>query len=106
MEANGYCMVITTVADVDKAHVLAAAILESRTAACVQWFAVESMYRWNGGMENDREILLQAKTTTRQSAALQQCIRKHHEYELPEIVELPIRGGLPEYLAWIRAETG
>ncbi len=106
MKTAEHCIVITTVADVDQAKVLAAAILESRTAACVQWFAVESMYRWNGGMENDREILLQAKTTTDQSAALQQCIRKHHGYELPEIVELPISGGYPEYLAWIRAETG
>ncbi len=106
MKTTDCCAIITTVADVNKARALATAIIESRTAACVQWFPVESMYRWNGNMENDREILLQAKTTTHKSAALQQCIREHHDYEMPEIIVLPITGGLPEYLDWIRAQTG
>ncbi len=105
MKTTNYCTIITTVSDANKARALASAILASRTAACAQWFAIESMYSWKGVVENEREILIQFKTTAAQSEALQQSIREHHDYETPEIIELPITGGSPEYLDWIRQQT-
>ena len=105
MSMTDYCVVVTTVAGEAKARALASAVLASRTAACVQWFAVESMYLWKGAVENEREILVQAKTTRDRCAALQECIRNHHDYETPEIIVLPITDGLPEYLDWIRGQT-
>ncbi len=100
------CVVITTVADVERARALAGIMLEQRLAACVQWHPIESRYRWQGVIENASEIQLQAKTTVVAAAALQACIREHHDYDTPEIIVLPIVDGLPEYLAWVRAETG
>ncbi len=95
-------MIITTVADLEAARILAREILNQRLAACVQWYPIESMYRWEGKIEHDREILLQAKTTATGATALQQYIRQHHPYETPEIIVLPISDGHPDYLNWIR----
>ncbi len=105
MKETDCCQVITTVPDKNNARRMATFILDQRLGACVQFFAIESMYRWQGCVEHSPEILLQAKTTTANAGRLQSCIRKHHPYDTPEIIVLPIIDGLPEYLAWIRDET-
>ena len=45
------------------------------------------------------------KTTAARYPALESAIRASHPYELPEIIAVPIAHGLPDYLAWLVAET-
>ena len=45
------------------------------------------------------------KTSAARLAELTAAIRASHPYELPEVVALDIAAGLPEYLAWVAAET-
>lgn len=99
-------LVLTNLPDRASAERLADALVEQRLAACVNLLApCRSVYRWKDGLQRDEEHPLLAKTTTERYAALQAAIRAAHPYELPEIVAVPIERGLPEYLAWIAAET-
>jgi periplasmic divalent cation tolerance protein len=56
-------------------------------------------------IETADEVPLLIKTSSERYAALEAAIRQHHPYELPEVIALPIVHGLPEYLAWVAAET-
>ena len=99
-------LVITNLADAASAQKLARALVEQRLAACVNMLpAVQSVYRWNGAVEEAAEVTLLIKTTTARYAALEEAIRSLHPYDLPEVIALPVSAGLPAYLAWIVKET-
>lgn len=85
---------------------LAERLVAENLAACVNRIAgVVSHYRWHGRMQQDTETLLLIKTTQEQLAALRARIAVLHPYELPEVVAVPVVGGLEEYLDWIRASV-
>jgi periplasmic divalent cation tolerance protein len=99
-------IVVTNMPDRDTAMTLAAHLVERRLAACVNIQApCDSVYRWQGRIEQTTEVPLLAKTTVDAYPALEAAIRERHPYELPEIIAVPIACGLPEYLAWVTAET-
>lgn len=102
---NGYCMVITTAPDRDEAEKLAQGILENRLAACVQLSSINSFFFWEGEIQQDDEVSLFIKTTVKRYPDLESYIREYHPYDVPEIIQLPITGGSPEYLAWLDATT-
>jgi len=98
--------VLTTVADHDAGAALARALLERRLAACVNIGApVESLYHWRGRIETGREVPLTIKTRASLYAEVEALIRELHDYELPEIVAVPVTGGQADCLAWIAEET-
>ena len=97
---------LTTLPDVDSARAVAKTLVDRRLAACVTIGAVvESMYHWQGATETAREIQLTAKTREALFDDVAAAILASHPYELPEIVAVPIQRGLPDYLAWIDAQT-
>ena len=99
-------LVFTNLANVASAQVLALALVEQRLAACVNILpAVQSIYRWNGAVEQGAEVTLLIKTTTARYAELEQAVRALHPYELPELIAVPVSAGLPAYLEWIGQET-
>jgi len=99
-------LVLTNLPDRAAAERLADALIEKRVAACVNILApCKSVYRWQGSVQHDEEHPLLIKTTAARYPELESAIRAVHPYELPEIIAVPIEGGLPEYLAWVGAET-
>ncbi|MCC6659242.1 MAG: divalent-cation tolerance protein CutA [Rhodocyclaceae bacterium] len=99
-------LVITTLPGPEAAHALAARLVELRLAACVNILApCQSVYRWEGKLEDAEEVPLLIKTTAARYAALEEAIRAYHPYELPEIAAVRIDRGLPGYLAWVAEET-
>lgn len=101
-----YILVHTTLPDEDAARALARALVEANLAACVTVGApVESLYHWQGTIENAREVPLTAKTRADRYADVAAAIAARHPYELPEIVAVPIIDGNADYLAWIDAHT-
>lgn len=99
-------LVFTNLPDADAARALAGRLVEARLAACVNVLApCNSVYRWQGRIENAQEVPLLIKTTAARYAAVESAIRAAHPYALPEIVALPVERGLPDYLAWVAAET-
>ncbi|MDO0928016.1 divalent-cation tolerance protein CutA [Streptomyces sp. TG1A-8] len=101
-----YAVVTTTHDAEDKAHALAAAVIEGRLAACAQIYPVTSVYRWRGRVAGGREWRVDFKTRGDLVAELTALIRERHDYDTPEIVAVPVLSGSPEYLTWITDETG
>lgn len=99
-------LVLTNLGDVGSARRIARELVERRLAACVNMLpGVQSVYRWQGAVEEESEITLLIKTTTARYAELEAAIRALHPYQLPEVIALPIANGLPAYLDWVRQET-
>lgn len=103
---SDFVQVTTTTDDRGKALALARAVVEARAAACAQVVGpIESVYWWQGAVETATEWQVVAKTTAELFAMAERVIRRHHDYETPEIVATPIIAGGTDYLGWIRAET-
>ena len=101
IEPSEYSMVITTTADKESAMSIAKLLVENRLAACVQMFPIESVYFWRGKICDDNETALFIKSKTALFSKISAVIKENHAYEVPEIIQIPITGGLPDYLAWI-----
>jgi len=99
-------IVWSNVPDAELAKSIAHTLVQRRLAACVNILpAVQSVYQWQGAIEQAAEITLMIKTTQARYAELEAAIVELHPYEVPEIIALPIAAGLPAYLNWITAET-
>jgi periplasmic divalent cation tolerance protein len=99
-------LILTTLPEQGAAETLARALLAARLAACIQIGpTVQSLYHWRDQIETAAEVPMAIKTRARLYPQVEQAIRRHHPYELPEIVAVPISCGLPAYLDWITAET-
>ncbi|MDR2168178.1 MAG: divalent-cation tolerance protein CutA [Clostridiales bacterium] len=102
---NEYIMILNTCPNEDVAGKIADALLGGGLAACVQFQSITSRYIWEGKIETNPEILLFIKTTAAHYPAAESAITKNHPYQVPEIISIPIRDGLPSYLAWISEST-
>jgi periplasmic divalent cation tolerance protein len=100
-------IVLTTLgADFD-APSLARTLVEERLAACVSILpGVVSVYRWQGGVEQDQEQQLLIKTTPDRLAALESRLQQLHPYDVPELLVLDVERGGAAYLAWVRESVG
>jgi periplasmic divalent cation tolerance protein len=98
--------VFIATADSEEAARLADMLIGERLAACVQVLPqMESVYRWQGRIERQKEVLLIAKTTKARFEALEREVRAIHSYETPEIVALPLTAGSVDYLEWLNASV-
>jgi periplasmic divalent cation tolerance protein len=99
-------LVMTNMPDAASAHAMARRLVDQKLAACVNCLpGVKSIYRWQGAIEEADEVTLLIKTTASSYAGLEAAIKDSHPYQVPEIIALPLSGGLPAYLAWVTQET-
>ena len=100
-------VVFMTSGSAEEARRMASELVERRLAACVQILPeIESVYRWNGEVQRDREILILAKTTTAQFDDLEKAVREIHSYDTPEIVAVPMSQVSEPYRAWLVENVG
>jgi len=106
MPNNDYIIVFTTCNSAEIASSIADALVGKELAACVNIVkGIESVYQWQGKIERDNEILLLIKTRQSLFATVQNAIQALHNYELPEIIAVPIDTGEENYLNWIKSAT-
>jgi len=98
-------MVLTTCASRANAEAIAKKLVEQNLAACVQIFPIDSIYRWQGTVEQAHELMLFCKIKSADYAAVEAAILALHTYETPEIVQIAIEKGAPAYLQWIASVT-
>ena len=97
-------VVFMTAANGEEASRLAEMLVGAHLAACVQILPeMESVYRWQGKIERQAEILLLAKTTMGKFAELEREVRALHSYETPEIIAVPVTLGSAPYLEWLKS---
>ena len=105
-ETAEYCNVVTTVGSRDAADGLAQSAVLARVAACAQVAGpVTSTYRWEGEVQTAEEWQVVFKTAADRYDALEAYILDNHEYDLPEVLALPVLAGNPAYLSWLTEET-
>jgi periplasmic divalent cation tolerance protein len=97
---------LSTAPTKEEAATLASELVGRRLAACVNIVGpISSVYRWQGEVENSEEFLLMIKSTEECSPAIQQTLVELHSYKVPELICLPIEGGLESYMSWIAANV-
>ena len=99
-------MVFITAATADEANRLADMLVDRRLAACVQIMPeMSSVFRWQGKVETQREMLLIVKTLNSKFPEIEREVVKLHSYETPEIVAIPLSAGSGPYLEWLKASV-
>ena len=99
-------MILVTTGGRDDAERLGEALVVEHLAACCSVVpTVASIYYWEGQLKREHESLLLVKTSESQAAAVQEYVLKHHEYELPEVLQIAIDGGSSKYLNWLEAQV-
>jgi periplasmic divalent cation tolerance protein len=76
-------------------------VVEHLAACCSVVPVVHSFYYWEGQLKREHEALLLVKTVESRAQAVQEYVLANHSYELPEIIQVAIDGGLPPYLKWL-----
>jgi periplasmic divalent cation tolerance protein len=94
-------LVLSTAGSKEEAQKIARILVERLLAACVNIVTVDSIYRWEGEVEQAQEWLLVIKTTDEAFDRVRAAIIELHSYEVPECISLSVEDGSAEYLQWI-----
>lgn len=99
----GEIVVLITATSEDEAGKLGGLLVEHRLAACVNIVPrVRSIFQWEGRIDEAQESLMIVKSTSEAYNGLEDMVKAHHSYSVPEIIALPIHRGAEDYLAWVR----
>src|SRR5918996_5642405 len=97
-----FIIVYVTAGSAEEADRLAQSLVGDRLAACVNRIkSVQSVYRWQGEVEQSNEELLVIKTRKELFPALETRVRELHSYSVPEIIALPVVAGSSGLLIWL-----
>jgi len=95
-------IVLSTAGSEEEARKIARHLVERKLAACVNIVPqIESIYRWQGKVEEARECLLLIKTTAERFPEVRDALHELHSYDLPECVAITVEDGSSGYLNWI-----
>ena len=98
-------VVLMTAASQDEASRIAEMLVGAQLAACVQILPeITSVYRWQGEIQREKEILLLAKTNRSRFDELEGKVRAMHSYETPEIIAVPVTDASGPYIEWLLTE--
>ncbi|MEO1449623.1 MAG: divalent-cation tolerance protein CutA [Bacteroidota bacterium] len=95
-----------TFPDRDSAMQIGQLLVDRHLIACAQLLPIHSVFRWEGKVQSEDEVLLQGKTTEQQLTAIEALIKQHHSYDVPEMIATPVVWGHQPYLDWVETETG
>ncbi|MCB7129336.1 MAG: divalent-cation tolerance protein CutA [Candidatus Brocadiales bacterium] len=101
-----YSVVLITASTQEEAQKIGRTLVEERLFACSNLISpVQSIFHWEGKVNDENEVLIMAKTKTGLSDDIIKRVKELHSYTVPEILFLPILRGSGDYLNWIDAET-
>lgn len=104
--ASTEVVVFVTASSEEEARMIGRRVVERRLAACANILpGIRSIFRWQGQVSEEREVLLILKTRRALFTDLAGTVKALHSYEVPEIIALSIAAGWPDYLQWIRDVT-
>lgn len=96
------CVIYCSVPNDFTANLIATTLVDESLAACVNIIPnITSVYKWDGAVQTDNELLLMIKTQKTLFKDVENRIKELHEYTTPEIIALPIVDGSQDYQNWI-----
>jgi len=99
-------LVLTTLASLDDARRLVQTLVNERLVACGTVLPnATSIYRWQGGTHDAAEVVVLLKTMSTRWDALRDAVQRHHPYDVPELLALPVSAGLDAYVDWVAEEV-
>lgn len=99
--ASSICYVTTP--NEESAKKIAHNLVSNKLAACVNIIpGIQSIYEWEGRINEDTEHLLMIKTTTENVDDLSTFVRENHPYSVAEVISVKIENGNPPYLDWLQ----
>jgi periplasmic divalent cation tolerance protein len=105
--AEKILLALSTFPDPETAREISNQLMSGSFAACANILpAIESIYRWKGEIETGNETLVLFKLSENRQSAFQDKLRSLHPYDIPEIIFVPVAGGLPDYLEWVSENCG
>lgn len=100
------CVVYATASDISEAKRIGKTLVEERLVACANCIpGMQSVYCWEGIVEESTEVVLMMKTRSSLVDAVVKRAKELHSYEVPCVVSWPITTGNSEYLKWIEQNT-
>jgi len=100
-----YRLIYITVGNAEEARKIGCALVEERLAACVNYNPIQSVFRWEGKVEEESEVAMLVKTRTNLVDRIIERVKELHSYEVPCILALPIAQGNPAFLEWVDEST-
>jgi len=94
-------IVTTTCSTLEEAESIGTKVLENRFAACIQISSAQSMYWWNGSIEREKEYVVTMKSDKSLFSQLATLIKKHHSYDVPEIIAEDLVAVEQSYRQWM-----
>jgi periplasmic divalent cation tolerance protein len=99
-------LALSTAPDAEQAARIARALVEERLIACANLVpGLTSIYRWQGAVQTDAEVLLLMKTRRALVPRLKERLSQLHPYQVPELVVTEVTDGLEPYCRWVLDET-
>lgn len=99
-------VVLTTFGNEADARAIVGALLDERLIACGTVLSgARSIYRWEGHVTEEPEVVVLLKTDAARWDALREAIERRHPYQVPELLALPVVSGLDRYLSWLGSEV-
>ena len=93
--------VIVTASSEEEAKTISYTLVDEKLIACANCFPIASVYRWQGEVHEDIEVMLLCKTKESLVDKVITRVKELHSYDVPEIISIPILGGSKDYLKWI-----
>jgi periplasmic divalent cation tolerance protein len=100
-----FVTVLVTTPDQVSAELIASRLIESRLAACANFWPIHSIYGWKGAIERGEEFALFLKTRSADFGLIVEVVSSLHPYDNPCVVKYEIKDGAPLYLEWIKEST-
>jgi periplasmic divalent cation tolerance protein len=95
-----------TTGSFEEAKSIGQMLVVQNLAACVNLLEnMTSIYKWEEKLEESKEVIMIAKTSKTLMPKLIETVNSLHSYDCPCILELPIQGGNPDFLSWIKSQT-
>jgi periplasmic divalent cation tolerance protein len=99
-------VVLTALGNEADARTLVTALVEERLIACGTVLGgARSIYRWEGRVRDESEVVVLLKTDVAKWDALRAAVEQRHPYQVPELLALPVTHGLERYLSWLESEV-
>jgi periplasmic divalent cation tolerance protein len=99
-------LVLTTLGSLDDARRFVRTLVDDRLVACGTILpGARSIYRWRGAVRDEDEVVVLLKTMAARWDALREAVRRHHPYDVPELLALPASSWLDAYAGWVAEEV-